>query len=159
MVISTLWSVVVPYQNILITGSKTMQITTERKYLSVFFVLRQAEKVDQKNITIVKKQCTLKSRAKMKNEIKVAQRKWSARRTRLFISAIIQYFLRSWFKYFKKFPCNAEIRYWVIQEMRLLKFLHIEIKLSVNGYALFGSLFLNVFLNQIREQENTTFKC
>ena len=33
MVISTWWLIVVPYQNILITGSKALRITTERKYL------------------------------------------------------------------------------------------------------------------------------
>ena len=31
-------------------GSKALRITTERKYLSIFFDLRQAEKVDQKKI-------------------------------------------------------------------------------------------------------------
>ena len=36
---------------------------------------------------------------------------------------------------------------------------HIEITLSVNGYALFVSVFLNLFLNEIREQEKTTSKC
>ena len=59
MVISTWWLIVVPYQNILITGSKEICITTERKYLSVLFVLREAEKVDQKNNTL-KKPCSLK---------------------------------------------------------------------------------------------------
>ena len=41
------------------TGSKAIRITTEREYLSVFFVLREAEEVDQKNNTL-KKSCTLK---------------------------------------------------------------------------------------------------
>ena len=52
MVISTWWLIVVPSQNILITRSNAIRITTERKYLSVFFVLRDAEKVDQKNNTL-----------------------------------------------------------------------------------------------------------
>ena len=49
----------VPYQNILIRRSKAILIIAETKYLSVFFVLREAEKVDQKNDTL-KKPCTLK---------------------------------------------------------------------------------------------------
>ena len=62
MVISAWWVIVVPYQNILITGSKALRttlrkalrkalrITTERKYLSFFFSLRQAEKINQTKI-------------------------------------------------------------------------------------------------------------
>ena len=69
----------------------------------------------------------------------------------------MRYFLR--LRYFKKFPHNAEIRYWVIQEIRLLKSSHIEITLSVNGYALFVSLFSNVLLSQIRQQGKTASKC
>ena len=64
MVISTWWLIVVPYQNILITGSKALRITTERKYLSVFFALREAEKVGQKKI--------------LQNTLKVVQR-WKAK--------------------------------------------------------------------------------
>ena len=58
----------------------------------------------------------------------------------------IIYFLR--LSFFKNLPGNAEIRYWVIQEIRLLKSLHIETTLSANGYALFVSLFLNVFSSE-----------
>ena len=81
----------------------------------------------------------------------------SARLNATFYLYFILYFLR--LKFFKNFPRNAEIRYWVIQEIRLLKSSHIEITLSANDYALFVSLFLNVFLNQIREQEKATSKC
>ena len=63
----------------------------------------------------------------------------------------MRYFLR--LKYFNKFSGNTKIRYWVIQETHLLKPSHIKITLSVNGYALFVSLLLNIFLNEIREQE------
>ena len=59
MVISAWWLIVVPYQNILITGSKVLRISTERKYLSVFFDLREAEKVGQRKI--------------LQNTLKVAQ--------------------------------------------------------------------------------------
>ena len=55
MVISTWWLIVVPYQNILITGSKAIPITTESKLRSVLLVLRETEK----NNTL-KRQCTLK---------------------------------------------------------------------------------------------------
>ena len=82
-----------------------------------------------------------------------------AQDVRNFLSAL--YFLHAIFpsfKVLKKFTRNAEIRYWVIQEVRLLKCSHIEITLSVNGYVLFVGLFLNVFLNQSREQEKTISK-
>ena len=57
--------IVIPYQNILITGSKAIHSTTERKYLSVFFVLRGAEKVDQKEYSKIAMH--IKSFAKTKN--------------------------------------------------------------------------------------------
>ena len=41
MVISTYWLIAVPYQNILITGSKALRITTERKCLLVFFCFKR----------------------------------------------------------------------------------------------------------------------
>ena len=62
-VISTCWLIVVPYQNILIAGSKALRITTERKYLLIFFALREADKVSQKKNTPK----YFKSRAKMKS--------------------------------------------------------------------------------------------
>ena len=40
MAISTWRLIVVPYQNILLTAIKATCITTERNYLSVFFVSR-----------------------------------------------------------------------------------------------------------------------
>ena len=86
MVISTCWLIVVPYQNIVITGNKALRITTERKYLlAFFFSLREADKVGQKKIL----QNTLKvaQRWKAKQKTKIARRKWSARRMWLFISA------------------------------------------------------------------------
>ena len=51
---------VVPYQNILITRSQALRIATERKYLLVFFALREDDKVSQKKI--------------LQNTLKVAQR-------------------------------------------------------------------------------------
>ena len=51
----------VRYQTVLITRSKAIRITTEKEYLSVSFVLREAEKVDQKNNNL-KKPFTLKLR-------------------------------------------------------------------------------------------------
>ena len=41
MVISTGWLIAVPYQNILITGSKALRITAERKYLLAFFCFKR----------------------------------------------------------------------------------------------------------------------
>ena len=154
MAVSTWWLIVVLYQNILITGSKAMRIKTERKYLSVFFVLRETEKVDQKKCS--KKLCTLKIAQRWKTKWKLREEN-GAQDLRDFRQCDIffmRYFLR--LKYFKKFPGNAKIRYWVIQETRLLKPSHIEITLSVNGYVLFVSLSLNIFLNEIREQQKTT---
>ena len=66
MVISTWWLIVVPYQNILITGSKALRITTERKYFSVFFALRGAEKVGHKKILQNTLKVTQRSKAKQK---------------------------------------------------------------------------------------------
>ena len=131
-----------------------MRITTERRYYSVFFVLRETEKVDQKKCS--KKLCTLKIAQRWKTKWKLreengAQDLRDFRRCDIFF---MRYFLR--LKYFKKFPGNAKIRYLVIQETRLLKSSHIEITLSVNGYVLFVSLSLNIFLNEIREQQKTT---
>ena len=131
-----------------------MRITTERRYYSVFFVLRETEKVDQKKCS--KKLCTLKIAQRWKTKWKLreengAQDLRDFRRCDIFF---MRYFLR--LKYFKKFPGNVKIRYWVIQETRLLKSSHIEITLSVNGYVLFVSLSLNIFLNEIREQQKTT---
>ena len=51
----------VRYQTVLITRSKAIRITTEKEYLSVSFVLREAENVDQKNNNL-KKPFTLKLR-------------------------------------------------------------------------------------------------
>ena len=133
MAVSTWWLIVVLYKNILITGSKAMRIKTERKYLSVFFVLRETEKVD------------LKKCSKKLGTLKIAQRwktKWKLRKENgaqdlcdfcqchIFF---MRYFLR--LKYFKKFPGNAKIRYWMI----------LEITLSVNGYVVFVSLLINIF--------------
>ena len=128
-----------------------MRITTERRYYSVFFVLRETEKVDQKKC--FKKLCTLKIAQRWKTKWKLREEN-GAQDLRDFRQCDIffmRYFLR--LKYFKKFPGNAKIRYWVIQETRLLKPSHIEITLSVNGYVLFVSLSLNIFLNEIREQQ------
>ena len=50
MVISTGWLIAVPYQNILITGSKALSITAERKYHLAFFALKEADEVGQKKI-------------------------------------------------------------------------------------------------------------
>ena len=61
MVISTWWLIVFTYQNIRTTGSKALRITTARKYLSVFFDLREAEKVGEEKI--------------LQNTLKVAQRR------------------------------------------------------------------------------------
>ena len=148
-VISTWWLIVVTYQNILITGSKAIRITVERKCLSVLFVLwERLGKLTRKKCSI--KAVYIKSRAK-KMERKIYTTFYQ--RDIFFM----RYFLR--LSYFKKFPHNAEIRYWVILEIGLLRSSHIEITISVNGYALFVSLFLNIFLNQIREQEKTANKC
>ena len=51
----------VRYQTVLIMRSKAIRITTEKEYLSVSFVLREAENVDQKNNNL-KKPFTLKLR-------------------------------------------------------------------------------------------------
>ena len=143
MAVSTWWLIVVLYQNILITGSKAMRIKTERKYLSVFFVLRETEKVDQKKCS--KKLCTLTIAQRWKTKWKLREEN-GAQDLRDFCQCDIffmHYFLR--LKYFKKFPGNAKIRYWMIQETRLLKPSHLEITLSVNGYVVFVSLLINIF--------------
>ena len=100
MVISTQWLIVVPYQNILITGSNALRITTERKYFSVFFALRGAEKVGQKKIF----QNTLKVRQRWKAKQKLheengAQDEWEFLLVRYFLHAIFPAF-----KLFQKIP-------------------------------------------------------
>ena len=110
MVISTCWLIVVPYQNILITGSKALRITTERKCLLVFFALREADKVGQKKIL----QNILKVAQiwEAKQKTKIARRKMERKTNVTFYQCDIffmRYFLR--LKYFKKHPRNAEIRY------------------------------------------------
>ena len=50
------------------TGSKALRVTTERKYLSVFFALRETEKVGQKKI--------------LQNTLKVAQRRKAKQKLR-----------------------------------------------------------------------------
>ena len=100
MVISTWWLIVFPYQNILITGSKALRITTERKYLSDFFDLREAEKVGPKKII----QNTLKvgKRRKAKQKLRGedgAQDEWHFLSVRYFLHAIFPMF-----KVFQKIP-------------------------------------------------------
>ena len=106
MVISTGWLIVVPYQNILITGSKALRITAERKYLLSFFVLKEADEVGQKKILQnSRKDKKLNKKQKLRGE-NGAQNECD------FLSA--RYFLHGYFlhvKYFKKYPRNAEIRY------------------------------------------------
>ena len=153
MVVSTWWLRVVPYQNILITGSKAISITTERKYPSVCIVLREVEKVDQKKCS--KKLCISKIMQRWKTKQKLRKKNGVQSLHDFYQRDIfsMRYLLR--LKYFEKFPRNAKIRYWAI----LLKPSHIEITFSVNGYTLFVSGFLNVFLNEIREQKKTSAKC
>ena len=86
-----------------------MRIKTERKYLSVFFVLRETEKVDQKKCS--KKLGTLKIAQRWKTKWKLREEN-GAQDLRDFRQCDIffmRYFLR--LKYFKKHSRNAEIRY------------------------------------------------
>ena len=100
MVISTWWLIVFPYQNILITRSKALRITTERKYLSVFFDLREAEKVDQKKIfeNTLKVAQRRKAKQKLRGE-NGAQDEWDFLSVRYFLHAIFPVF-----KVFQKIP-------------------------------------------------------
>ena len=101
MVISTWWLVLFPYQNILITGSKALRVTTEKKYLAVFFDLTDAEKVGQKKII----QSTLKVAQKRKAgaEDDGAQDEWEDGAQDEWDFLSVRYFLHVIFPVFKIF--------------------------------------------------------